>query len=71
MNGDGASGNDLIYVPSNRDQIYFDPILDGQGNVVKSEDQQWTELNAFIEQDKYLSDNRGSIVERFGAVNPF
>jgi hypothetical protein len=71
VNGDGAAGNDLIYIPRNDSEIYFDPITDGQGNVVKSEAQQWTELNAFIEQDNYLSKHRGEIAERFGAVNPW
>ena len=61
----------MIYVPRNQNDIYLDPITDGQGNVVKSASQQWTELNAFIEQDKYLSAHRGEITERFGAVNPW
>ena len=32
---------------------------------------QWTSLNAFIEQDDYLSTHRGQIAERFGALNPW
>ncbi len=71
INGDGYAGNDLIYIPRNRDEIYFDPITDSQGNIEKSIDQQWSELNSFIEQDKYLSSHRGEIAERFGAVNPW
>jgi len=70
VNGDGASGNDLIYIPSNSGEIYFDPFVDGNGNTV-SADEQWTALNAFIEQDAYLKENRGKIAERFGAVNPW
>ena len=71
VNGDGTGGNDLIYIPNNQNEIYFDPITDGQGNVIKTAAQQWTELNAFIEQDKYLSAHRGEIAERFGGVNPW
>jgi hypothetical protein len=33
--------------------------------------EQMTQLNAFIEQDKYLRDHRGEIAERFGALNPW
>ena len=33
--------------------------------------EQWDRLDAFIEQDKYLSSHRGQIAERFGAVNPW
>ena len=43
---------------------------DSDGNVVTAA-QQWTALNAFIEQDNYLSGHRGEIAERFGAVNPW
>jgi hypothetical protein len=70
VNGDGQGGNDLIYIPASQSEIILDDIEDGSGNVVKTADQQWNELNAFIEQDKYLSANRGRIAERFGALNP-
>ena len=33
--------------------------------------QQWDALNAFIEQDSYLSSHRGEIAERAGQVNPW
>lgn len=71
VNGDGTGGNDLIYIPRDKSEIQFDPILDGNGNVVKTADQQWEEFNAFIEQDNYLSSHRGQIADRFGGVNPW
>jgi hypothetical protein len=70
VNGDGYS-NDLIYIPENQSEIEFDPILDDDGNVVATSNDQWQAFNAFIEQDDYLSSHRGEIVERFGAVNPW
>ncbi len=68
VNGDGSSVNDLIYIPndaSNATEIQFDP-FDGL-----SASQQASLFNAFIEQDDYLSKNRGKIAERFGGVNPW
>ena len=59
VNGDGSGGNDLIYIPAAPDEI----------NLV--DDSQWAALDAFIEQDDYLSEHRGQIAERFAAVNPW
>lgn len=58
VNGDGAN-NDLIYIP------------EGPGDINLLDPNQWNALNAFIEQDKYLSSHRGEIAERFGLVNPW
>jgi hypothetical protein len=62
VNGDGATGNDLIYIPRNAsdpNEILFANAGDAQ------------KFEAFIQQDKYLSSHRGQIAERFGAVNPW
>ncbi|MCH8123927.1 MAG: TonB-dependent receptor [Bacteroidetes bacterium] len=67
VNGD-TFPNDLIYVPidaTNTAEIQFDPL----GGM--SAQQQAAAFNAFIEQDDYLSENRGKISERFGGVNPW
>jgi hypothetical protein len=48
----------------------LDPFTDSNGNTVTA-NQQWAALDAFIEQDPYLSQNRGQIAERFGLLNPF
>jgi hypothetical protein len=58
VNGDGAN-NDLIYIP------------EGPSDINLADPGQWTALNAFIEQDPYLSKNRGQIAERFGLLNPW
>jgi hypothetical protein len=59
VNGDGSGANDLIYIPRDASEINL------------ADPSQWEALNAFIEQDDYLSANRGQIAERFGAVNPW
>jgi hypothetical protein len=61
VNGDGVGGNDLIYIPQSQSEINF----------ASNAQAQWDALNAFIEQDPYLSKHRGQIAERMGALNPW
>lgn len=70
VNGDGYGGNDLIYIPATQSEITFDPDTLPGGTVVSAA-QQWTALDAFINQDSYLSGRRGQIAERHGLVNPW
>jgi hypothetical protein len=70
VNGDGAGGNDLIYIPRDQSEILFADCPTGCGSSVTPQ-QQWEALDAFIEQDKYLRSHRGEIAERAGAVNPW
>jgi hypothetical protein len=69
VNGDGAGGNDLIYIPRSQSEIRFAPLTIGTTTLTAA--QQWTALDAFIQQDGYLSGHRGQIAERFGLVNPW
>ncbi len=71
VNGDGVGGNDLIYIPENQNDINLVDIEDQDGNVLKTAQQQWEELDAFIKQDSYLNENRGEIAERHGLTNPW
>ena len=59
VNGDGSGGNDLIYIPKDRNDINLE------------DPSQWYALNYFIQQDKYLSSHRGQIAERNAVVNPW
>ena len=70
VNGDGSGGNDLIYIPRDANDVALEPYTDLSGRV-HSVAEQRSQLNAFIEQDKYLRDHRGEIAERFGALNPW
>lgn len=59
LNGDGSFDNDLLYVPRSASEIKLvDP-------------SQWAALDAYINQDKYLSTRRGQYVERNGATTPW
>ena len=66
VNGDGFGGNDLIYIPRDQGEINLADVSGGPTAA-----QQWEALDAFIEQDDYLSEHRGEIAERFGLVNPW
>lgn len=71
VNGDGQAGNDLIYIPNDASEINFAPIVDGNGTVIVTPEEQWKAFNAFVEQDSYLSEHRGEIAERNGLINPW
>ncbi|WP_167856334.1 TonB-dependent receptor [Hymenobacter metallicola] len=71
LNRDAIAGNDLLYVPASRDQINLVDIRDAQNNLVLTAEQQWQQLNAYIEQDDYLQSRRGQYAERNGAISPW
>jgi hypothetical protein len=58
MNGDG-NNNDLIYIPSKKGEIKFATTADEDA------------FFAFMEQDKYLSKNKGKYAEAYAARAPF
>jgi hypothetical protein len=65
MNRDGGTSNDLIYIPANTSEMnFFEFTASGRTFTVAEQQEAW---DKFIEQDKYLSKNRGSYAER-GAV---
>jgi outer membrane receptor protein involved in Fe transport len=62
INGDSSGqNNDLLYIPtaSELDQMQF------------AEAGQAEAFEAYIQQDDYLSDNRGEYMERYGALAPW
>jgi len=69
--GEDTQNLELMYVPSNQNDIRLVDILDKNGNVVVSKQTQWENLNAFIEGDPYLSTRRGQYTERNGSRTPF
>lgn len=74
MNGDGVTGNDLIYVPRNKDEMLFLPITTGTNpnvTTVFTPQQQQDAFEAYINQDEYLKGRRGQYAERNGALIPW
>lgn len=71
LNGDGGLSNDLIYIPRDVSEMNFETYtLSASGSspaVTFTAAEQAAAWEAFIQQDKYLSANRGKYAER-GAV---
>jgi hypothetical protein len=65
FNGDGGFSNDLIYIPATASETNFQQFTSSGRTFTPAE--QSAAWEAFIQQDKYLSANRGQIAER-GAV---
>jgi hypothetical protein len=66
VNDDSQNNQDLIFVPASRDQIN---LVDDA--VFGTADQQWANLDEFINNDEYLSTRRGQYAERNGGRLPF
>ena len=66
-NNDGAT-NDLMFIPANKGDIL---LVANSATDTRTPDQLWNQLNAFINQDPYLSKHRGQYAERNGAILPY
>jgi len=71
MNGDGLSGNDLMYVPRNQSEMNFLALNATSSAPASSIQQQRDAFDAFINQDKYLNSMRGKVIERNGVLQPY
>ena len=61
INNDGSAINDLLYIPTTSEVNQMNFSGAGQAQA----------FEAFIQQDDYLSENRGSYAERYGALAPW
>ena len=67
LNGDTATGNDLIYIPRNTSEMNFQDIT---GAVPFTAAQQAAAFEAYIQQDDYLSKRRGEYAVRNAVFLP-
>lgn len=65
----GDSSNRLMYIPNSASELNFQEYTAGDRTITVEE--QIAALDAYIDQDDYLSENRGSIAERNGALRPW
>ncbi len=72
MNGDGGTSNDLLYIHKNTDEMNFQQytVTVSGTPVTFTAQQQAAAWEAYIQQDKYLSANRGQYAERGAVIMP-
>jgi len=72
LNNDGFNGNDLMFVPADASQIKLTN-ASAVGGVADTRTQAelWSQLDAFISNNPYLSTRRGMMAERQGLVLPW
>ncbi len=70
VNNDGFDRNDLFYIPKDQSEILLGEV-DRQGVYTAAPQEDYDALFSFIENDDYLSENKGKMSERNGAVNPW
>ncbi|MBK8566528.1 MAG: TonB-dependent receptor [Saprospiraceae bacterium] len=71
VNGDQLTSNDLLYIPNSGDELLFDDIKNADGVVTATADAQRTAFMAFVDNNDYLSENKGQYAERNGALLPW
>jgi hypothetical protein len=66
INGDGSGNNDLMFIPTDAqlEQMTF------SGTATEGKAQREA-FKAYINQDDYLKDNRGAVVEKYGLLSPW
>lgn len=69
LNGDGGFSNDLIYIPRDTSEMNFEQFTSSGTTFTAA--QQAAAWDAFINQDPYLSKNRGKYAERGAVFLPF
>jgi hypothetical protein len=70
FNKDGVNA-DLIYIPKDASEIIFEDIKNTDGTVRHTAQVQSDAFFAYIDQDSYLSKNKGKYAERNGAQYPW
>ncbi|HEX9190352.1 MAG TPA: TonB-dependent receptor, partial [Vicinamibacteria bacterium] len=68
LNGDGGTANDLVYVPRDASETSFQAFTSGGRTYTAAE--QAAAWDAYISQDAYLRERRGSYAERNGILLP-
>ncbi|MDF1548226.1 MAG: TonB-dependent receptor [Bacteroidales bacterium] len=71
INNERENAGNLIWIPSDQSQINLVDIGNSGDADYVSAAQQWTDLQQFIDDDKYLSKHKGEYAERNGARVPW
>jgi hypothetical protein len=68
LNNDGLNGNDLFFIPGSPDEILVGAVT---GGAYVENAQQKADLFAFIDNNEYLSENKGTMSERNASRAPW
>ncbi len=71
LNNDGGFSNDLIYIPKDASEMNFGNITTSANVITFTAAQQAAAWETYIQQDPYLSKNRGKYAQRGAAFLPF
>jgi hypothetical protein len=71
VNRDGSAKNDILYIPRDQSEIKLQNIVDASNTIIVSANEQWNQLNNYINNDSYLSKNRGEYAQRNEARTPW
>ena len=78
LNGDGNTGNDLIYIPKTSSEINLVKV--GSGGLgtgtagvidTRTAAQIWSQLDAFMNNSTYLNTHKGGYAGRNASINPY
>ncbi len=69
LNNDGLNGNDLFYIPKDKNDIVLGTVTGGV--VTPSAQSMYDDLFGFIDNNEYLSSHKGQMSERNAARNPW
>lgn len=69
LNNDGFDNNDLFFIPADESDILLGSVENGV--YVPAGQSEYDALFSFINNNDYLSDNKGTMSERNGARNPW
>ncbi len=70
VNGDGLN-SDLLYIPNGPGEVLFEDVLNSDKTVKYTAQQQSDAFFKYVDQDAYLSQNKGKYAERNGALAPW
>ncbi|WP_373514115.1 carboxypeptidase regulatory-like domain-containing protein [Persicitalea sp.] len=70
VNSDGLN-SDLLYIPSGPSEILFEDVINTDKTIKYTAQQQSDAFFKYVEQDPYLSKNKGKYAERNGALAPW
>ena len=71
VNRDGSAKNDILYIPRNQSEINLQNFTNPTTGSLVTANEQWNQLNNYIENDAYLSKNRGNYANRNEARTPW